>query len=103
MVTHAITALHVRRWNKNTLPGLMVVFTGILWSSPYQASKAADVGLPDGRLGTGQFNVISKQHLDLRLAAFEMMHEKHKALIRSKAVDDMIKKPSARCVVFRPS
>jgi hypothetical protein len=75
-------------------------FLGITWNSPYQAFKSVEAGLPEKGIGTGTCNVISRHHLELRTAAFNVAHQQHAALIQSQTVNEMIPATPAMYVCY---
>jgi len=66
----------------------------MVWSSPHQALKLVEAGMQEHVIGTGLNHLVSKQHLELRQAAFEHYHRQHAVLLHSASVDALMPQPA---------
>jgi len=66
----------------------------MLWSSPHQALKSVEASMQEHVIGTGLNHLVSKQHLELRQAAFDYYHRQHAALLHSSSVDAFMPQPA---------
>jgi len=72
--------------------------TGMIWTSPHQALKSVEAGMQEHVIGTGLNHLVSKQHLELRMAAFEYFHRQYASFLHSSSVDALIPPPAASYV-----
>jgi len=66
----------------------------MIWTSPHQALKSVEASMLEHVIGTGLNHLVSKQHLELRAAAFEYFHRQHASLLHSSSVDALIPQPA---------
>jgi len=79
---------------------MQLVVVGMIWSTAFDALKSVESSIADHVIGTGLSHLVSKQHLELRVRAFEYFHRQHASLLHSSSVDALIPSPTTPPYVF---